>query len=98
MHADIVTVQIQLGKIEEATTLYRDVGAPTLRKQPGVKACYLLRGSDPNKLVIFGLWETKANSEAWQNSEDRQQWGAKIAAVVAGPPAVESYEVSLQVV
>ncbi len=97
MHADIVTVQIQPGKIEEATTLYRD-GAPPVKKQQGFKAAYLLRGSDPNKLVVFGLWEAKANSEAWQTSADYQEWRAKLVAVVAGPPVVESYEVSLQIV
>ncbi len=98
MHADIVTIPIQPGKIEEATTLYRDVGVPILKKQPGFKAVYLLRGSDPNKLVVFSLWEAKANSEAWQNSGDYQEWRAKAAAAVAGPPVAESYEVNLQVV
>jgi heme-degrading monooxygenase HmoA len=91
-----VTVSIQPGKIEEAVGLCRDVGAAVVKKQQGFKAVYYLRGSDPNKLVVVGLWETKANSEAWQNSEDYQEWRGKLSGVVAGPPAVEVYEVVVQ--
>jgi len=97
MHMDIVTVSIQPGKIEEAVGLYRNVGVVVFRQQQGCKTTFLLRESDPNKLVVVSLWETKANSDAWQNSEAYQGWRSKVNGVLAGPPAVDSYEVVVEV-
>lgn len=96
MHADILTVSIQPGKGEEAVGLYRDVGAAVDKQQPEFKAVYLLRGSDPNKLVVVGLRETKANSEAWQSSEAYQGWRGQLVGIMAGPPVLEGYEVAAQ--
>lgn len=96
MHADIVTVPIQSGKIEEAVGVYRDVVAPLLKKQPGFKTFYMLRGSDPTKYVVVGLWDSKANSEAWENSEAYQGMRDKAGTFIAGPPVVEAYEVAVQ--
>ncbi len=96
MHAVIVTLSIQPGKIEEVLGLYRDVGGALLKQQPGFKAINLLRGSDPDKLVAVVLWETKANIEAWENSGDYREYRGKMADVLAGPNAIEGYEVAFQ--
>ena len=58
---------------------------PTKKPPQGFKEVYLLRGSDPDKLVIAGLWETKANSDAWQNSKAYQEWRGQMAGAVAAP-------------
>lgn len=96
MHADIVTLSIQPGKVEEVVGLYRDMVGAVLKQQQGFKTVYLLRGSEPNKLVVVGLWETKANSEAWVNSGDYQELMGKAVGLLAGPPAAEGCEVSFQ--
>lgn len=97
MHADMVTLSIQPGKVEEVVGFFRDEATAVFKKQPGFKSAYLLRGSDPNKLVAVGLWETKANAEAYDNSGDSQELNAKAVGLMAGPPVVEGYEVVLQV-
>lgn len=98
MHADIVTLPIQPGKLEDAVGVFRDEAAAVFKKQPGFKALYVLRGSDPNKLVAIGLWETKADSETYDNSGDNQELNAKTAGFgfVAGHPVIEGYEVAVQ--
>jgi heme-degrading monooxygenase HmoA len=93
MHADIVTIPIQPSKEEEGERFIREVSSVVFRQQQGFKTSFVLRGSDPNKLVLFSLWEEKANSDAWVNSEAYQEYRGKAAGLMAGPPAVDSYEV-----
>ena len=64
MHADIVTLSYKPGKLEGGVGFFRDETVAAVKKQQGFKTLYLLRGSDPNKLITVGLWETKANSDA----------------------------------
>ena len=99
MHADIVTLTILPGKMEECLRFSQDVSRVVFRQQPGFKTSFILKGSDPNRLVLFSLWEGKANSDAWVNSEAYQEYMGKVAAAafMAGPPMVENYEVTHEI-
>ncbi len=97
MHADIVTIPIQPGKMDVIERHFQDVSSVVFRQQQGFRTSFLLRGSDPNKLVLFSLWEEKANSDAWQNSEAFQEYRGKAAGFMAGPPTVDNYEVVFEI-
>ncbi|HLE29970.1 MAG TPA: antibiotic biosynthesis monooxygenase [Anaerolineales bacterium] len=97
MHARVVTVQVQPGKIEETIRIYRDSVVPAAKEQKGFKGALLLTDPNTGKGVSVTLWETEADLKAGEASGYYQEQIAKFGAVFAAPPAREAYEVSLQV-
>ena len=97
MHARVVTVQVQPGKIEETIRIYRDSVVPAAKEQKGFKGAFLLTDPNTGKGVSVTLWETEADLKAGEASGYYQEQIAKFGAVFAAPPAREAYEVSLQV-
>ena len=97
MHARLVTVQIQPGKIDEAISIYRDTVMPAAKQQKGFKGATLLTDRDTGKGVSVTLWETEADMTATEASGWWQEQIAKFAAALAAPPVREHYEVSVQV-
>ena len=97
MHARVVTVQVQPGKIEETIRIYRDSVAPAAKQQKGFKGALLLTDPNTGKGISVTLWETEADLKAGEASGYYQEQIAKFGAVFAAPPAREAYEVSLQV-
>jgi len=97
MHARVVTVQIQPGKIDEAVSIYRDSVMPAAKQQKGFKGAFLLTDRNTGKGVSVALWETEADLKAGEASGYYQEQIAKFGGVFAGPPAREHYEVSVQV-
>ncbi len=97
MHARLVTVQIQPGKIDEAISIYRDSVMPAVKQQKGFKGAFLLTDRNTGKGVSATLWETEADLKAGEASGFYQEQIAKFGGVFAAPPAREHYEVSVQV-
>jgi heme-degrading monooxygenase HmoA len=96
MYARLVTVQIQQGKVDEATNIYRDSVMPAAQQQKGFKGGFLL--SDPNtgKGVSIALWETEDDMKASETSGYLQEQIVKFATVLAAPPTTEHFEVAIQ--
>ena len=97
MHVDIVTIPIQPGKMDEIGRFIQDVSSVVFRQQQGFKTSYILRGSDPDKMTLISLWEEKANSDAWVNSEAYREYVGKAASFMTGPPAADGYEVVFEI-
>jgi len=97
MHARVVTVQIQPGKIDEAIRIYRDSVMPAAKEQKGFKGATLLTDSNAGKGISVTLWETEGDMKATEASGFFQEQIAKFAAVFAMPPVREHFEVSVQV-
>ena len=97
MEARVVILQIQPGKTDEAIGIYRDSVAPVAKEMQGFKAAFLLTDSNTGKGISVTLWETEADMTAGESSSYLQDQIAKFAAVFVEPPAVEHYEVSVQV-
>ena len=96
MHAQVVRIQIQPGKADEAIAIFRDTVAPAARQQKGFKNSYLLVDRSTNRGMGFSLWESEADVVALAESGFYQEQVAKFAAVFAGPPEREVYEVEAQ--
>ena len=97
MHARVVTVQIQPGKIDEAIGIYGDSVVPAAKQQQGFKGALLLTDPDMGKGISVTLWEAEADMTAGEASGYYQQQIAKFGAVFGAPPVQEHYEVSVQV-
>lgn len=96
MKANVVTAQVQPGKIEEGVRIYRDVVVPDIKQQQGFKGAFLLTDPTTGQVVSMTLWETEADLQAAVSSDSHQAHFAEIARVVAGPPTQHAYEVSVQ--
>lgn len=96
MHARVVTVQIQPGKIDEATRIYRDSVVPAAKQQQGFRGALLLTMPESSKGISVTLWETEANLKATETSGFFNEQIAKFGAVFAVPPTRELAEVAVQ--
>ena len=96
MHAQVVRVQVQPGKADEAIAIFKDSVTPAARLQKGFKGNYLFVDRSTNKGIGLSLWESEADVAALATSGFFQEQIAKFGAVFAGPPEREVYEVAAQ--
>jgi heme-degrading monooxygenase HmoA len=96
MHARVTGTQILPGKIDEAIGIYRDSVVPAAKEQKGFKGAYQLVDRSTGKSLSISLWDTDADMLAGESSGYLREQVAKFAAVIAGPPTTEHYEVAVQ--
>jgi heme-degrading monooxygenase HmoA len=96
MFARAVNVKFQSGKVDEASCIVQEVIVPVLKEQAGFRGQLLLVQRDTGKAVSLNIWETEADLTAFETSPLYRELMGKLAGVLAGPPAVERYEVSVQ--
>ncbi len=96
MYARVVNVQLKQGMLDEAKRIVNESIVPVLKEQKGFKNQFLLTQQDTNKAISINLWETEADLTAFETSPLYREVLGKLAAVLAGPPAAEAYEVSVQ--
>jgi hypothetical protein len=97
MFAIAVNSQIQLDKIDEATTIFRDSVIPAYQQLKGFKSAMLLIDPSTGKSLGISMWESEADRAAVQSSGALQEQLGKFAAVLAAPPVPGVYEVKVQV-
>jgi heme-degrading monooxygenase HmoA len=96
MHARIVTVQIQPGKIDELIRIFRDSIVPAAKQQKGFKRSFLLTDKKTGKGISVALWETEADMEKSEATGYQREQIGKVASLFSAPPTTEYYEVSAQ--
>ena len=94
MYAQVVRIQIQPGKVDEAMSIFRDSVLPAAQGQQGFKSAYMLVDREANKGIGLSLWETEADVHALATSGFYQEQIARFGAVFAAPPEREVYEVA----
>jgi len=97
MHARTMSVQVQPGKADELTKIYRDSVIPAAKQQKGFKGGFLLVDPNTGKCVSISLWETEADMTAGEASGYLREQVAKLAPTFTSPPVREAYEVRVQV-
>ena len=97
MFAQVVRVQVQSGKVDEAIAIFKDSVMPAAQQRKGFRNVYLLVDRSANRSIGISLWETEADVAALATSGFYQEQVAKFAAIFAGPPEREVYEVGAQV-
>jgi heme-degrading monooxygenase HmoA len=97
MFAIAVSAQVQLDKIDEAASIFRESVVPAYKQLNGFKSAHLLIDPATGKSLGISLWESEADRAAVQSSGALQQQLAKFAAVLAAQPVPSTYEVKVQV-
>ncbi len=96
MHSQVVRANIQPGKMDEAIAGFRDSVVPAVRGQSGFQSDRLLVDRQGNKIIGISFWDSEADVAAVMSSGFYQEQVAKFAAVFAGPPEREVYEVAVE--
>ncbi len=96
MFARMVNIQFQSGKVDEANHIVQDSIVPILKAQKGFKGQLLLTQRDTGKAISINLWEAEGDLTTFETSPLYRELMGKLADVLAGPPAGERYEVTVQ--
>jgi heme-degrading monooxygenase HmoA len=96
MHARVTIIQFQPGKIDEGNRIVKESVIPPMKKVKGFNGQLFLIERKASKAVSVNFWETEADLAAFETSPLYRELMGKIAGLVAGPPATERYEVSIQ--
>ena len=94
MYAQVVRANVQVDKLDEAISIFGSSVQPAIKEQTGYKDNYLLVDREASRIIGFSLWETETDVSALGSSGFYQEQIAKFAAVFAGPPEREVYEVA----
>ena len=77
--------------MDEVVKLWHENVAPSAKKQKGFRSARLLVDRKSGRIASIGLWDSKTDFERtieWNEGQLRDFVG-----LLAGPPAVEGYEV-----
>lgn len=96
MRARVVAVQIQPGKMEEASRIVQRTIVPAMKEQKGFLSQLFFTQEDTGKAISVNMWETEEDLKAFESSPIYPELLGKLAAVLAGRPAGEGYDVSVQ--
>ena len=97
MRARVLRAQVQPGKMDELISIAENSAVPALKQQKGFKSLLVLTQGRSGKTLAITLWEREADERSWEISSRYQELIVEIMALIAEPPAVERYEVSVRV-
>lgn len=95
MYARIVTVQVQVDKLDQVIQMYRDSIVPAAKQQKGFLGARLFTDHATGKGVSVTRWQTREDLEAGEASGYYSEQIAKIAPMLTAPPVRETYEISV---
>lgn len=94
MHARITTITAQKDKIQEAIQVYRESILPGIGRLKGFLGAYLLADQDTGEGASITLWESEADSVAYESSGLYKEQVDKLRPFFTRPPALKSYAVT----
>ncbi len=97
MYSQVLRVNIQPGKMDEAIAIFKDSVAPAIHGWSGLQIGRLLVDRAGNKIMAVSFWASQADETGLQSSGPYQEQVAKFSALFAGPPEVEVYEEAVDV-
>ena len=97
MYSQVLRVNIQPGKMDEAIAIFKDSVAPAIHGWRGLQIGRLLVDRAGNKIMAISFWDSQADEVSLQSSGPYMEQVAKFAALFAGPPEVEVFEEAVEV-
>ena len=97
MYSQVLRVNIQPGKMDEAIAIFKDSVAPAIHGWSGLQIGRMLVDRAGNKIVAVSFWDSQADEASLTSSGPYQEQVAKLAALFAGPPEVDVYEEAVEV-
>jgi hypothetical protein len=96
MLARVITSEGKPEQLEAVLRYFRENVGPTARKMTGFKGAYFLVDRRSGKTLGMALWDTEEHLQASAQMTARLGVGMAQAAGATKPPAVEVYEVAVQ--
>lgn len=96
MYARVTIIQFQPGKMEEGNRIVKESVIPPMQDVKGFKGQLFLIQRDASKALSVNFWETEVELKAFETSPLYRELMGKIAGIIAGSPATDRYEVSIQ--
>ena len=97
MYGQVLRVNIQPGKMDEAVAIFKDSISPAIHGWRGLQFGRFLVDRAGNKIMAVSFWDSQADEASLQSSGSYQEQVAKFMALFAGPPEVEGYEEGVEV-
>jgi len=97
MYSQVLRVNIQPGKMDEAIAIFKDSVAPAIHGWKGLQSGRLLVDRAGNKIMAVSFWDSEADEADLQSSDSYQKQVAKLAALFAGQPEVEVYKEAVEI-
>ena len=95
MHARVLTMQYQPGKIDEVFQIFRESILSETKQQAGFQRVTVLLDRGADKAVVVSLWQTESDASG-AGSNYMQVQLPKAASLFAAAPIIEIYEVALE--
>ena len=96
MEARVLTYEIPPAKLADAVRAWEEKVMPALRGQAGFGGGLLLTNQDSGKTLAISMWEADADRETYEASGEFKALLADVEQVIAGPPSIEHYDVSIR--
>jgi quinol monooxygenase YgiN len=96
MHARVVTLQVQPGKMDELNAIFQEDVVPLVRQVAGFRSLTLLEDRKTSRAIMFSVWESEAAMKASEANGFFQAQLQKFSAMIVGAPTREAYEVGAQ--
>ena len=93
MEARVITVQIDVYRIDEAIKIYEEGVAPAVRLRDGGVGSLLLGDRSTGRGISITFWESKEQQIAAQESGFMQEQIARFTSMLIGTPEIEVLEV-----
>jgi hypothetical protein len=96
MYARVITVLVDVYRIDRAIEIYEESVAPAVKLREGGIGAILLGDRSSGRGISITLWEDKEKLLAAQESGFMQEQIGKFASMLIGTPDIERLEVLVQ--
>jgi quinol monooxygenase YgiN len=96
MEARVITVLIDVYRVDEAIKIYEECVAPAVKMREGGVGAILLGDRSSGRGVSITLWEDKESEKAARESGFMQEQIKKFQSMLIGTPDIESLEVMVK--
>ena len=96
MHARVVTLEVQPGKMDELNSVFQNDVVPAVRQLAGFRSLTLLEDRKASRAMMISVWESEQALKDTETSGFFQAQIQKFSASIAAPPFREAFEVGAQ--
>jgi len=93
MEARVITVQVDIYRIDKAIKIYEESVAPAVKLREGGLGAILLVDRKSGKAISITMWENEDREREARESGFMQEQIAKFASMLIATPEIDSFEV-----
>jgi heme-degrading monooxygenase HmoA len=93
MEARVITVQVDVYRMDKAIKIYEETVAPAVKMREGGIGALLLVDRKSGNAISITLWESEEKEKAARESGFMQEQIAKFESMLIATPEIDAYEV-----